>query len=149
MNIFDEYEPEVINKIIKRNRILKENCPDMNPYALIIFDDVIDDSTLRNDETIKGIFTRGRHECIGILFLTQYLKALSPTCRNNCDIVICCIQNSNEAIDILYNSYGIIKKWKFIELLNDYTQDYSVFIIRNDSSSNDYRIKYQYDNAKN
>lgn len=146
--IIEKYNPEIILNIIKRNKILKKHCPDINRNTLIIFDDVIDDSSLRNDDSIKSIFTIGRWNDIGVLFLTQYLNAISPTCRNNSDIVVCCIQNSNQAIEILYNSYGIIDKQTFINLLNENTKDYNVFIIRNDIVDNNPNNKYFIDKAK-
>ena len=145
--IIEKYNPEIIENIIERNKILKKNCPDINRNTLVIFDDVIDDSSLRNDDSIKSIFTIGRWNNIGILFLTQYLNAVSPTCRNNSDIVICCIQNSNQAIEILYNTYGIIDKQTFINLLNENTKDYNVFIIRNDINDNNPIKKYFRDKA--
>ena len=146
--IFDEFDDLIIDKIIKRNQILKEHCPDININTLIIFDDIIDDSNLKNDDSIKRIFTAGRWHNIGIIFLTQYLNALSPTSRTNCDIIICCVQNSLQSVEILYDSYGIIDKKQFVELLNNYTKDFSVFIIKNDKNTNVPEIKYQFDKAR-
>lgn len=147
-DIFDEYYPEIIELIERRNKILMEKCPEINPNALIIFDDIIDDSSIRNDETIKRIFTRGRWSHIGCVFLTQYLNFLSPTIRVNADIIICPIQTSLQSFEILYDSYGIIEKKLFFALINKYTHNHSVFIIRNDKKSNVPEIKYQWDRAK-
>lgn len=115
---------------------------------MIVFDDVIDDRSLKNDGLIQMIFTRGRHLHIGVIFNTQYLNAISKTMRVNSDIVIVTIQNNLEALDILYDSYGVIKKNEFVNLVNEYTQNRMVFVIRNDKLSNNPIIKYQWDIAK-
>ena len=146
--IFDHYDPDIIKLIVKRNKLIINECPDINPNVLIIFDDVLDDKSLKTDKMIEMIFTRGRHLHIGIIFNTQYLNSISKTMRVNSDIVIVTIQNNLQALDILYESYGVIKKNEFIQLVNEYTQNRMVFVIRNDKLSNKPTIKYQWDIAK-
>lgn len=146
--IFNHYDPNIIRLIVKRNKKIIKHCPDINPNVLIVFDDVIDDRSLKNDELIQMIFTRGRHLHIGIIFNTQYLNAISKTMRVNSDIVIVTIQSNLEALDILYESYGVIKKNEFVNLVNEYTQNRMVFVIRNDKLSNKPITKYQWDIAK-
>lgn len=145
---FDEYNPNVISEIYERNKKLKEEHPDFNRNALIIFDDIVDDQSLRNDRMINSLFIRGRHSGIGVVFLTQYLNSISPIMRSNTDIVIVPIQTSLKAFEILHESYGLLPLQEFKNLINEYTEDYMVFVIRNDKMSNDPEIKYQWDRAK-
>ena len=145
--IFGHYDPDIIKLIVKRNKMIIKKCPDINPNVLIIFDDVLDDKSLKTDKMLEMLFTRGRHLHIGVIFSTQYLNAVSKTVRVNTDIVIVTIQNNLQALDILYESYGIIKKNDFINLINEYTQNHMVFVIRNDKLSNKPQIKYQWDKA--
>ena len=147
--IFDHYNPDIIGLIVKRNKKIIKSCPDINPNALIIFDDVIDDKSLKKDQMLDMLFTRGRHLHIGVIFNTQYLYALSKDMRVNTDIVIVTMQSNLQALEILYESYGIIKKSEFITLINQYTENHRVFIIRNDKLSNNPLIKYQWDRGKN
>jgi hypothetical protein len=145
---FSKYKPEIIEAIYKRNKEMKEEHPEVNRNCLVIFDDIIDNNTLRHDEMLNSLFIRGRHSSIGIIFLTQYLNALSPTMRANADIVIVPIQSSLKAFEILHDSYGLLPLQQFINLINNYTKNYSVFVIRNDLRSNDPATKYQWDRAK-
>lgn len=148
-NIIDGYDPEIIQMVYDRNKILKNKAPKANRNVLIIFDDVIDNKKIKNDETVESLFIRGRHDGIGVIFITQKLTRVSPTIRENSDIIIVPIQKSRKALEALAEEYGIVNNGKdFINLINSYTKDYHVFVIRNDKNSNDPIEIYQYDRAK-
>jgi hypothetical protein len=137
-NIIDGYDPEIIEMIYKRNRILKQKAPKANRNVLIIFDDVIDNKKIKNDDMVESLFIRGRHDKIGVIFITQKLTRVSPTIRENSDIIIVPIQKSRKALEALSEEYGVVNSGKdFINLINYYTKDYNVFVIRNDKNSND------------
>ena len=145
-NIIDHYDPEIVDCLFKRYEIIKEHCEDINPNVLLILEDIIDDPILRNDDSLISIFTRGRWSRIGIILSTQYLNAVNPLLRNNADIIICTIQKSLQSREILCDAYGgLLVKKNFFKLLNDYTNDYMVFIIRNDKNTNNPELLYQWD----
>ena len=75
-NIIDHYDPKIVDSLFKRYEIIKEYCPDVNPNVLLILEDIIDDSTFRNDESLISVFTRGRWSKIGIILSTQYLNSI-------------------------------------------------------------------------
>jgi hypothetical protein len=147
-NIFEGYNPEVIDGLIERYKTLKKKAPDANRNVLVIFDDIIDDKRIRSDDKIESLFIRGRWLHIGVMFLTQYLNSVPPIVRTNTDIVIITIQSSLKAIDILYDSYGLVDKKIFMGLIKHYTENFGVFIIRNDKLTNIVKNKYQWDRAK-
>jgi hypothetical protein len=97
-----------------------------------------DDTNLRTDNTFMSLFVRGRHHKCGVLMSTQYINLLSPTIRNNLDIIVIPIQRNKKNVDLLYDFYGsLVDKDEFYKILKNYTKDYGVLVIRNDLHSND------------
>ena len=135
--IFETWNPSVIQKIYKRNEKIDNDLDKINPNTLIILDDMADDTNLRTDSTFMSLFVRGRHHKCGLIMSTQYINLLSPTIRNNLDIIVIPIQRNKKNIDLLYEFYGsVVDKDLFVELLRNNTKNYSVLVIRNDLHSN-------------
>jgi hypothetical protein len=136
--IYDKWNPSVIEKVYKRNEKIDKELDKINPNTLIILDDMADDTNLRTDNTFMSLFVRGRHHKCGVLMSTQYINLLSPTIRNNLDIIVIPIQRNKKNVDLLYDFYGsLVDKDEFYKILKNYTKDYGVLVIRNDLHSND------------
>jgi len=147
--IFDRWNPSVVEKIYKRRQKIDKELTKINPNTLIILDDMADDTNLRTDNTFMSLSVRGRHHKCGVLMSTQYINLLSPTIRNNLDIIVIPMQRNKKNIDLLYDFYGsLVDKDEFFKLLKDNTKDYGVLVIRNDLHSNNVNEIFLSDKAE-
>ena len=88
---FIKAQEELMLKFRKEEAEKKKKKLSFNkrPFTItFIFDDVAHDRKSYYSEAITKLFILGRHLSCNIIFLTQYLAALSPKMRNNADVVI-------------------------------------------------------------
>ena len=94
------------------------------PYnVLILLDDMASDISMHHSESIKKLYTRGRHSFISIIVLGQQLVHVSPIMRNNSDYILCGQLNASN-IEQLCDSYRvplINNKKEFIKLYKELT----------------------------
>lgn len=101
MFIYDEFNDNTLAKYIDIQagiiKDLKQKGKDKSqfPKILFIFDDVISDLKVFYSKAINKLFTTGRHLAISLVFITQYLHALSPRQRGNIDLLIT-FKNAND-----------------------------------------------------
>ena len=86
--MFDEYIPEELDKVIKRQHKVieyqKKNDHKKLFSILIIVDDFADSKAFsRNSPLLNQLYVRGRHNAINIITATQKFNALSPIIRVN------------------------------------------------------------------
>ena len=127
--IFDNFNESWCNNIIKKmtdSMLKKENF-----HILIIFDDCLCDSNIRNSESLRIIFTRGRHINISIITSLQYIHQLLPVCRTNADFVFAgnSTRNSIELLEQDYNTF--LKKDTFFNMYKLAIKNYGFFVINN------------------
>ena len=127
--IFDSFNESWCNNIIKKmteSMLKKENF-----HILIIFDDCLCDSNIRNSESLRIIFTRGRHINISIITSLQYIHQLLPVCRTNADFVFAgnSTRNSIELLEQDYNTF--LKKDTFFNMYKIAIKNYGFFVINN------------------
>ena len=106
-----------------------------NPYnILIILDDMASDISMHHSESIKKLYTRGRHSFISIIVLGQQLVHASPVMRNISDYVLCGQLNASN-IEQLCDCYRIplIDKHEFIQLYKKLTNNYKFMVINNNT----------------
>ena len=85
---FDEYNPEELEQVIKRQHKVieyqKKNEHKKLLSILIIVDDFADSKAFsRNSPLLNQLYVRGRHNSICIITATQKFNALSPIIRVN------------------------------------------------------------------
>ena len=85
---FDEYNPEELEAVIKRQHKVveyqKKNNHNELHSILIIVDDFADSKAFsRNSPLLNQLYVRGRHNAINIITSTQKFNALSPIIRVN------------------------------------------------------------------
>ena len=86
--LFDDYIPEELDKLIKRQHKVmeyqKKNDHKKLFSILIIADDFADSKAFsRNSPLLNQLYVRGRHNAISIITATQKFNALSPIIRVN------------------------------------------------------------------
>ena len=109
-----------------------------NPYNILLnLDDMASDISMHHSETIKKLYTRGRHSFISVIVLGQQLVHASPIMRNNSDYVLCGQLNASN-IEQLCDSYRVplIDKHEFINLYKTLTNNYKFMVINNNTVEN-------------
>ena len=103
------------------------------------------DVSMHQSESIKKLYTRGRHSFISIIVLGQQLVHVSPIMRNNSDYILCGQLNASN-IEQLCDSYRIplINKQEFIQLYKNLTNNYKFMIINNNTVENSDNINLFY-----
>ena len=86
--MFDEYVPEELEAVIKRQHKViefqKKNEHKKLFSILVIVDDFADSKSFsRNSPLLNQLYVRGRHNSINIITSTQKFNALSPIIRVN------------------------------------------------------------------
>ena len=56
--------------------------------CLLILDDCTSDVNMHQAKGIKMLYTRGRHSFIAVCVISQNIKSVSPTIRNNSDYIL-------------------------------------------------------------
>ena len=140
-NIFAEYNEKWADHLIKKMMIVNEGKREgQNGFinVLLILDDCIAFSDFHQSETLKKIYSTGRHFGLGIVCTTQYLKSVSPLIRTNSDYIYVGQMNS-QSLDILSDEYlsAGLSKQEFITMYNRCTKDYNFLVINNNSVLND------------
>lgn len=131
-NIIRGFNEQHIRRIIDSQRIKlqKAGCDKSKvPPVLLILDDIIGPETA-NNSTLNELYTRGRHFNIGILLIAQYAKGtISPTIRQNIDILLFSINNT-ENLDIIKSITMTRTKNKhmFYEIVEQNTNDYNFIL---------------------
>ena len=135
--IFDKYSEDWTNKLIdlmsekNKGRTIQS---DGVYNVLLILDDMASDVLFHTSNSIKKLYSRGRHSFISIICVGQMLHHVSPLMRNNSDWVITGQLNASN-IDLLCDEYRvpIIEKREFIKLYKKSTTAYNFFVINNNS----------------
>ena len=135
--IFSKYSEDWTNKLIDIMTLKNKGKTNQShkPYnILILLDDMASDISMHQSESIKKLYTRGRHSFISIIVLGQQLVHVSPIMRNNSDYILCGQLNASN-IEQLCDSYRIplITKKEFTALYKELTNNYKFMAINNNT----------------
>ena len=131
-NIFDTFDVEVLNSIIREQKDLvelygkKKSSP-----ILIILDDVVGELDAKRKEFLKKSYFGLRHFNGSIILLAQQYKMIPKSARMNCsDSILFEVANENELRDITDEQN--IEKNRFLNIYDYATQvqPYSFLCIR-------------------
>lgn len=139
--IYDEFKPDYVKALISRQKKKKEQTGKVNP-AFLIFEDVIYDSKLCRDSTVREVFMNGRHFGLFTLFSIQYALLVPPYIRSNTDVVFIFRETLLANQERLFKQFGgLFKTFKmFQEVLNACTENYECLVI-DQTSSNSNRVE--------
>jgi hypothetical protein len=128
--IYDSYNNDWCMKLIKKLTDIKTNDQKNKSNVLLILDDCISDTNFHNCPSLNILATRGRHLNISLILTSQYIYAIPPIFRNNCDYIFASQQNKR-SVDLMADEFllGDIDKNEFIKLYNKNTKDYNFFVI--------------------
>jgi len=144
----DEVQSSVLNfqKSLKKDPDHEERlAKDPNYNRIItIYDDVINDNTLRHSKPLSTAFTNGRHYEMCLILSTQYPKAINPQMRDNVDAAFMFAQSTMGSSLHLHECFGgYMTRPLFLALLDKYTEDHRALVFININKS-EKRLKYKY-----
>ena len=142
--IHDEYKSEIIQNMLKRQKMLIEKNhqsggdAQVDPRAFLILDDCLYDNTWAKDKWMRSIFMNGRHYKLLFLLTMQYALGVPPNLRTNVDYVFILRENYVSNRKRLYEHYaGMFPKFEmFCQVMDQCTENYECLVINNNSKSN-------------
>lgn len=128
--IFDEYRGEYVQNLIKRQKRQKKKTGEIDP-AFIIFEDVIYDTKMCRENTVREVFMNGRHFGLLTLFSIQYALLVPPYIRSNTDVIFIFRESLLANQERLYAQFGgLFSTFKmFQEVLKACTEQYECLVI--------------------
>ncbi len=134
--IYEKYEKAVIEKIISRQKLAKENLP--NAWTVLIMDDCMDDVKIFTDPLMVGLFKNSRHWNMLSIFANQYVFDFRPVIRTNIDGVFIFREPNQANREKIYKNFAsIIPTYQlFCKIMDEVTTDYTCIYIDNQTQSN-------------
>jgi hypothetical protein len=142
--IHEEYSPELIDQVLKRQKDICKNCrvdpkySGVDARAFLILDDCLaDGQDWVKDKNIKWIFMNGRHAQLSLAITLQYVMGITPNLRTNVDYIFICKEPKHCNQKRLYEHYaGMFPTFEmFRAVLKHCTKDYGCLVIDNSSTS--------------
>ena len=140
--IHDQYEPNITNEFMKRQKQLKRRLvsgeKEIDNRAFLIMDDCLYDNDWKKDKIIREIFLNGRHWGIFFILSMQYAIGISPILRSNIDWVFLLRENIVQNRKKLYDNYaGMFHTFEmFCQTMDACTENFECLVIHNASKSN-------------
>jgi hypothetical protein len=135
--IYNEFRPDIIAKIIKRQkRLCKKNAP--NNGVFLILDDCAFDRRIFRDINMRALFLNGRHWNIFTIMTLQYSLDMPPDLRANIDYLFALREPIIQNRERLYKSFfGMLPSFdSFQQVFNQCTENNEMLVMDNTSRSN-------------
>ena len=110
--VHNDYKPDIITKLISRQerKKLENEEKKINKTiddVFVILDDLnYKAKEWKNDETMKYLFSNGRHNRIFLVIALQYIMSLTPELRANADYIVVFAQSSVRAKKKVFEEFG-------------------------------------------
>jgi hypothetical protein len=145
--IHDEYAPEIIKNLLKRQKTVKKQMlieletqgrTNINPNSFLILDDCLYDSTWAKDKNIKTCFMNGRHWHILFIITMQFPLGIPPNLRTNIDYIFILRENIVSNRKRIYEHYaGMFPTFEtFCQVMDQCTENFECLVINNNCKSN-------------
>ena len=128
--IFHEYKADYVQNLISRQKKIKKKTKKTQP-AFIILEDVIYNTKLCNDSTVREVFMNGRHFGLLTMFSIQYAMLVPPHIRSNTDVVFIFRETLLANQERIFKQFGgLFPSFKcFQEVLKNCTENYECLVI--------------------
>ena len=145
--IHDEFNAEIVNNLVKRQKIAITKMQqqeaqfgrtNIDPFAYLILDDLMYDTSWLKDPTIRSLFMNGRHYKLMFVITMQYSLGIPPSLRSNVDYVFILRENYVSNRKRLYEHYaGMFPTFEiFCQVMDQCTENYDCLVIDNTTKSN-------------
>jgi len=139
--IHEEYQPPIISNILKRQRLMLDQCkanPSIDPRAFLVLDDCLYDNSWTKDKNVRSLFMNGRHFKILFMITMQYALGIPPNLRTNIDYIFILRENYVSNRKRLYEHYaGMFPNFEmFCQVMDQCTENFECLVIHNNAKSN-------------
>jgi hypothetical protein len=139
--IHEEYQPAIIQNILKRQRMMLDKWKANNtidPRAFLVLDDCLYDNSWTKDKNVRSLFMNGRHFKILFMITMQYALGIPPNLRTNIDYIFILRENYVSNRKRLYEHYaGMFPNFEmFCQVMDQCTENYECLVIHNNAKSN-------------
>ena len=139
--IHDEYTPQIISNVIKRQRMMIDKVKENNnvdPRLFLLLDDCIYDQTWVKDKNVRSLFMNGRHFKVLFIITMQYALGIPPNLRTNIDYIFILRENYVNNRKRLYEHYaGMFPTFEmFCQVMDQCTENFECLVINNNAKSN-------------
>lgn len=134
--IYHEWEPDVIDKVISKQRALSKAGTPRNCF--IVLDDLAFDKAIFNSRQMREMMFNGRHYGIMLIITAQFLGDLPTYFRSNIDYVVAYRTPGIQDRERLWkNFFGVIPSFPmFCGIMDKCTENYEALILDNTVQSN-------------
>ena len=139
--IHEEYQPPIIQNILKRQRMMLDKWKANNsidPRAFLVLDDCLYDNSWTKDKNVRSLFMNGRHFKILFIITMQYALGIPPNLRTNIDYIFILRENYVSNRKRLYEHYaGMFPNFEmFCQVMDQCTENYECLVVHNNAKSN-------------
>lgn len=145
--IHDEFSPEIIENVIKRQNIQKKQIrkqrevygtSNIDARTFLILDDCLFDRTWASDKNIRFLFMNGRHLPVMFMITMQHPLGIPPALRTNIDYIFILRENVVSNRKRIYDNYaGMFPTFDmFCQVMDQCTENYECLVINNNVQSN-------------
>jgi len=139
--IHEEYQPQIIQNILKRQRMMLDKWKankSIDPRAFLVLDDCLYDNSWTKDKNVRSLFMNGRHFKILFIITMQYALGIPPNLRTNIDFIFILRENYMSNRKRLYEHYaGMFPNFEmFCQVMDQCTENYECLVIHNNAKSN-------------
>ena len=145
--IYENYQGEIVEKIMYRQQILlekkkkyQEEGKNINARVFIIMDDCLSSKgAWMRDPLVYELLFNGRHYHITYILTMQYVLGISPELRGNFDYIFLLADDVVDNVKKLHKYYaGMFPNFKsFQDTFNELTKDRGCMVIVNTGVRND------------
>lgn len=145
--IHEEFSPEIIKNLVKRQQMVVTKLnhqmdtfgkSTIDPWAYLILDDLMYDTSWIKDKLIRALFMNGRHYKILFMITMQFSLGIPPALRTNVDYVFILRENIISNRKRLYEHYaGMFPTFEiFCQVMDQCTNNFECLVIDNTTKSN-------------
>jgi hypothetical protein len=145
--IHEEYDPEIIGKVLLRQKKLarqiqqeKETnkCSTTDARIIVALDDCLYDDKWTRDKLMRCLFLDGRSWQVMLMVSLQYPLGIPPLMRSNIDYVFIMREGADKCRRLIYENYASVfpSYESFCAVMDQTTNDYECLVIANHIGSN-------------
>ena len=145
--IHDTFSSEIPSSLVKRQSVVVKKMKQeeqltgrshIDPWAFLILDDLMYDTSWLKDRTIRELFMNGRHYKIFFAITMQYALGIPPALRSNVDFIFILRENIIGNRKRLYEHYaGMFPSFEiFCQVMDQCTENFECLVIDNTTKSN-------------
>jgi len=145
--IHDEYSPLIIEKILKRQKIvLKQIKKETESYGrsnidartFVILDDCLYDNSWAREKLMRLMFMNGRHWKLMLIITMQYPLGVPPNLRTNIDYTFILREPYIANRKRIYENFaGMFPTFEsFCQVMDQCTENYECLVVSNNCKSN-------------